>query len=117
MNIEEYREYCIRKPGVTEELPFGPETLVFKVMGKMFTACDIEEFESFNVKCDPERAVELREQHSGINPGYHMNKRHWNTIEADGSVPDALMYEMIDHSYELVAASLTRKDKEVLKNL
>lgn len=117
MNIEEFREYCIRKPGVTEELPFGPETLVFKVMGKMFTACDIEEFVSFNAKCDPERAIELREQHSGINPGYHMNKRHWNTIETDGSVADTLMYELIDHSYDLVAASLTRKDKEALKNM
>lgn len=117
MNIEEFRDYCIQKPGVTEELPFGPQTLVFKVMNKMFIACNIDHFESFNAKCDPERAIELRATYPGIKPGYHMNKKHWNTISANGSVPQELMFEHIDHSYELVTSSLSRKDKEVLKEL
>lgn len=116
MNIEEYREYCISKPGVSEGLPFGPNVLVFKVMGKMFALCDIESFESVNLKCEPERAVQLREEYEGIIPGYHMNKVHWNTITMDGSVSDNLIYELIDHSYELISASLTKKLKEELKN-
>lgn len=117
MNIESYRTYCISKPGVTEELPFGPDTLVFKVMNKMFSACDIEKFESINLKCDPERAIDLRERYAGIIPGYHMNKKHWNTVMCDGSVSDSLIIELIDHSYDLVVSSLPKKDREALKNL
>lgn len=114
MNIEEYREYCISKKGVTEECPFGPDTLVFKVMGKMFALTDIEHFASVNLKCDPEEAVALREKFNSILPGYHMNKKHWNTVLMDGSIPDKLLKKLIDHSYELVVNSLTKKEKEAL---
>lgn len=117
MNIEEYRNYCIAKPGVTEGFPFDSNTLVFKVMGKMFALADVDLFESINLKCEPARAVQLREQYDGITPGYHMNKTHWNTVKADGSVPDKLMYELIDHSYELIVASLQRKLKLELENM
>ena len=102
MNIEEYRTYCIKKKGVTESFPFDQKTLVFKVMGKMFALADVDNFESINLKCDPERAVELREQYMGILPGYHMNKKHWNTIVVDGSVSSAILKEWIDDSYKLV---------------
>jgi len=117
LNIEEYREFCISKPGVTEGMPFGPDVLVFKVMGKMFALCGLEPFVSFNAKCDPERAAELREQYDGIIPGYHMSKVHWNTISTDGSISDKLMYELIDHSYELITAGLSKKLREELKNI
>jgi predicted DNA-binding protein (MmcQ/YjbR family) len=110
MNIESFRHYCLAKMGVTEGCPFGPEVLVFKVMGKMFalTAIGAEEF-TINLKCDPERAIELREQHDEIQPGYHMNKQHWNTISCEGSLTDKLLYELTDHSYELVVKSLPKK--------
>ncbi len=114
MNIEEYREYCIRKQGVTEEFPFDENTLVFKVMGKMFALADVDHFNSVNLKCDPERALQLREAFEGIVPGYHMNKQHWNTVAMDGSIPDKLCYELIDHSYELVVNSLPKKLKNEL---
>ncbi len=117
MNIEEYREYCISKKGVTEELPFGPETLVFKVMGKMFALTSLENFESVNLKCDPEEAALLREKYDAVLPGFHMNKKHWNTVRIDGSISDKLLKQWIDHSYELVANSLTKKEKEELKKL
>lgn len=109
MNIEAFRELCLSKPGTTEETPFGPDTLVFKVMGKMFALTDLNTFESANLKCDPERAVMLREEHEGITPGYHMSKVHWNTVLTDGSVKDALIRELLDHSYALVVASLPKK--------
>ncbi len=109
MNIERFRQLCLEKPGTTEETPFGPDTLVFKVAGKMFALTDLNTFESVNLKCDPERAIELREYHEGITPGYHMNKQHWNTVLADGSVKDALIRELLDHSYALVVASLPKK--------
>ena len=117
MNIEEYRNYCLAKPGVTEEFPFDEETLVFKVVGKMFALTDVDDFISVNLKCDPERAAELRETHSGIFPGYHTNKKHWNTVMTDGSVEDKLLIDLIDHSYELVVAGLTQKDQEFLSAL
>lgn len=117
MNIEEYRDYCLSKPGVTEELPFGPETLVFKVMGKVFALTDLDSFKSINLKCDPDRAIQLRESYEGIKPGYHMNKRHWNTLETDGSVPDKLLYDLIDHSYGLVVSSLSKNIKNELSQL
>src|SRR4030095_5589196 len=110
MNIETLREYCLSKRDVEETLPFGPDTLVYKVNGKIFllTGLDSEEF-SFNVKCDPEKAIQLREEYPCVQPGYHMNKKHWNTIVVAGSVPIKQLTEWIDHSYELVAG--TRKKK------
>jgi predicted DNA-binding protein (MmcQ/YjbR family) len=106
MNIESLREYCLSKTGVEETLPFGPDTLVFKVNGKIFLLTGLDEAQlSFNVKCDPEKAIELREQYPCVLPGYHMNKKHWNTIVVDGSVPLKQLKEWIDHSYDLVATN------------
>ena len=96
-------------------MPFDDKTLVFKVHGKIFTITGIETFESVNLKCDPEYAIELREEHDGIQPGYHMNKKHWNTVLMDGSVSDELLYELIDHSYDLVVKGLRKKVRESLK--
>ena len=115
MNIEGFRNYCLAKPGTSEETPFGPETLVFKVMGKVFALTDLERFTSVNLKCDPERAVELREEHAAITPGYHMNKQHWNTVAADGSVKEDLLRELIDHSYQLVVGGLPKKAQAELQ--
>lgn len=117
MNIEEYRDFCIALKGVSEEFPFDKNTLVFKVMGKMFALCDVNTFNSVNLKCEPEKAIELREQFSGVLPGYHMNKKHWNTILMDGSIDDKLIYQWILDSYNLVVASLTKKQREELANL
>jgi predicted DNA-binding protein (MmcQ/YjbR family) len=114
MNIEEVREYCVLKPCVTESFPFDEETLVFKVQGKMFALLSLGNEGSINLKCDPERAVDLREKHSDIVPGYHMNKVHWNTVMLYGSLSDDLIMEMIDHSYDLVVKSLTRKLRDEL---
>jgi predicted DNA-binding protein (MmcQ/YjbR family) len=114
MNIEEFRNLCLSKPHSTEELPFGPDTLVFKVAGKMFALCSLDNFNGVNLKCDPERAIELREHYTGITPGYHMSKIHWNTVATDGSVPDQLIRELTDHSYELVIDSLPKKVKNTL---
>ena len=109
MNIESFREYCIEKTGVSETFPFDETTLVFKVMGKMFSLTDLEGDFSINLKCDPQKAFELREHYPSVIPGYHMNKNHWNTVMVDGSVSDDLLKQWIDHSYELVVAGLTRK--------
>ena len=114
MDIESFREFCMAKKGVTEEFPFDNQTLVFKVMGKLFALTDVDLFTSVNLKCDPERAVELREKHEGIIPGYHMSKKHWNTVLMDGTIPDTLTKELIDHSYELVVNGLPKKLKEGL---
>lgn len=101
--------------GVTEETPFGPEVLVYKVGGKMFATLGMdEEVGRMNLKCDPDRAVELREEHEGILPGYHMNKQHWNTLVLDGSLPGPLVVELIEHSYALVVAGLSRKVRDEL---
>ena len=110
MNIEEYRDYCMAKPGVTEHFPFDDKVLVFKVMNKVFALTNVDLFASINLKCDPERAIELRETYHAVHPGYHMSKKHWNTVEMDGSVPDQLVKDWIDHSYELVVAGLPKKD-------
>ena len=115
MNIEAFREYCLAKPGVTEELPFDENTLVFKVGGKIFALTDINRFESVNLKCDPARAVELREQFDEVQPGYHMNKKHWNTVSTRGSLPDRLLQEWTDQSYDLVFAGLTRAQKAAIE--
>ena len=119
MDIETFRNYCLAKKGVTEELPFGPDTLVFKVMGKIFTFAALDEAPlRVNLKCDPERALQLREEHeSSIFPGYHMNKQHWNTLVLDGRLDPKLVRELTDHSYELVATGLTKKQQQELENL
>ena len=118
MNVEEFRESCLTKKGVTEEFPFDANTLVFKVMGKMFALVSLErQPPQCNVKCDPERAVELREEYDGaIIPGYHMSKKHWNTLFL-GQLPPKLILELVDHSYNLVVAGLTKKLQQELKNL
>ena len=108
MNIEDLRDYCLQKPAVTESFPFGEDTLVFKVGDKIFLLTGLEGH-SFNAKCDPELAVELREQHDEVQPGYHMNKKHWNTIQTDGSLTNKQLRDMIDHSYNLVLKSLPKK--------
>lgn len=109
MNIEEFRDYCIAKEGVTEEFPFDEKTLVFKVLGKMFVLCDVDLFTSINVKCDPDYALELRERYSAVRAGYHMSKKHWNTVEIDGSISDDLLKQWIDDSYTLVVQKMPKK--------
>ena len=120
MNIETYFEYCLSKKGVTEHFPFDEDTLVFKVGGKMFALSSLSQWEkgepSVNLKCDPEHAEELRAQYDDIKPGYHKSKIHWNTINVNKEVPDLLIKELIDHSYELVFKSLTKKiQNEILE--
>jgi predicted DNA-binding protein (MmcQ/YjbR family) len=102
MNIENIRDYCLSKKNVTEGFPFGEDTLVFKVNGKIFVLANLDGDLSVNLKCDPAWALELREKYNSVIPGYHMNKTHWNTIKIDGSVPDKEINSWIDHSYELV---------------
>jgi len=114
MNIEEYRNYCISKLGVTEEFPFNETALVFKVMGKMFALINVENFDIISLKCDPDKGAELREEYSGINYAYHFNKKHWIGVATDGSVPEQLMYDLISHSYALVVTKLPNKIKEEL---
>lgn len=113
MNLETYYEYCLSKKGVTEHFPFDEDTLVFKVGGKMFALSSLLQWEkgnpSVNLKCDPERAQELRAEYDAILPGFHMSKVHWNTIGVNQDVPDTLLKELIDHSYDLVFKSLTKK--------
>jgi predicted DNA-binding protein (MmcQ/YjbR family) len=116
MNIEQIREYCLRKKGVTEEFPFDEETLVFKVLGKIFILASLDSIPlQINLKCDPGKVVELREEYEAVQPGYHMNKKHWNTIIIDGSIPNKKILEWIDHSYNLVAKGLRKTDQERLK--
>ena len=109
MNIEELRTYCLQKKYATEGFPFGEDTLVFKVGEKVFLLVSLTTGNRFNVKCDPERAVELREQYDEIIPGYHMNKKHWNTVFMDGRLTFKQLTELIDHSYDLVFNSLPKK--------
>ena len=125
MNFAEFRDYCLAKPGVTEDYPFTGETAWMKVMGKLFALASMEEvkkgkvisppFEFFNVKCDPDLAVELRDQYEFVKPGWHMNKKHWNSVYTNG-VSDTFLKEQIDRSYELVVKALPKKDKEALRN-
>jgi predicted DNA-binding protein (MmcQ/YjbR family) len=117
MNIESYRDYCLSKPGVTEGFPFDENTYVLKVLGKIFALTNIEKFIFINLKCDPMRAIELREGNPGIQPGYHMNKEHWNSVYTDGSVTDPQIIELIDHSYELILASLPKSKRKQLPDL
>jgi predicted DNA-binding protein (MmcQ/YjbR family) len=112
MNLESIREYCLRKKGVTEDFPFDEETLVFRVGGKIFLLVDTSFTEFINLKADPEKAIEWRERFEGVKPGYHMSKKHWNSVYLDGTVPHKEILCMIDHSYELVVAGLTKKLRE-----
>ena len=114
MNLEQFREYCIRKIGVTEGFPFDDKTLVFKVSGKIFALVSIDHFQFVNLKCDPERSIELREQYAAIRPAYHMNKKHWNSVSLNADVDKKLFLELVDHSYHLVFQSLSKKDRSEL---
>jgi predicted DNA-binding protein (MmcQ/YjbR family) len=112
MNAEDFRAYCLGKSAATEGTPFGPEDIVFKVGGKMFALLAFEEVPpKANLKCDPDLALELRDRYEQVEPGYHMNKKHWNTVVLDGVIPDKELCEMIDHSYDLVAGSLPKRVK------
>ena len=115
MNLEELREYCLQKPGATEGLPFGEDTLVFKVGEKLFLLTSISSGSQFNVKCDPELAIELRERHTEVQPGYHMNKKLWNTVYMDGALTKKQLLEMIDHSYDQVFKGLPKKVQEEIR--
>lgn len=118
MNIEEFRAFCLSLKGVEDGFPFGEDTLVFKVMGKIFCLCGLEKYPlQFNVKCNPEQAIELREKYSGVIPGYHMNKKHWNTIVTDGSFSDEQARQWIIDSHKLVADSLPKNLREELNSM
>ena len=116
MNIEEIREYCIAKPGITEGFPFNGTALVFKVAGKMFALLDLsEEARGISLKCDPELAIELREHHPEVTPAWHFNKQHWNGVSLTGNISNDRLKEWIDHSYTIVVESLPRSKKEALQ--
>lgn len=118
MDIEKVRNYCLSKPETTESFPFDDVTLVFKVVGKIFAITSLDRQPmSINLKCDPEKAVELRETYTAISPGYHMNKTHWNTLSLDSSLSSSLVQELIDHSYDMVVATLKKNDRERIKAL
>ena len=115
MNVDTFREYCLAKPGVTEDSPFGPEHIVFKVGGKMYALLAFEEVPpTANLKCDPDLALELRDRYEQVRPGYHMSKKHWNTVEIDSGIPEPELRKMIDHSYELVVKALPKRAREAL---
>lgn len=116
MNIEELRNYCLSKPATEETLPFDEDTLVFKVLGKMFALISISHPDTVNLKCDPEYAAELREKYEAIRPGYHMSKKHWNTVELNSGLGKKLICDLIDHSYDQVVAGMPKKlQNEVFK--
>lgn len=113
MQADVFREYCLTKPGAVETTPFGPDNLVFKVGGKMFALLALDEIPpAVNLKCDPDRALELRDRYEDVTPGYHMNKKHWNTVRLVGGIPDGEIRKMIDHSYDLVAQSLPKSKRK-----
>ena len=115
MQSDTFRELCLSKPGVSEDTPFGEEHLVFKVAGKMFALLALEEIPATaNLKCDPDFALELRDRYEQVRPGYHMNKRHWNTVEIDSGIPEAEVVKMIEHSYALVVRGLPKAARERL---
>ena len=123
MTLQNLRAYCATKPGCREDAPFGPDTLVFKAGGKMFALCGVTGTThdgeadplTVNLKCEPGLAELLRTEYDAVTPGYHMNKRHWNTVRLDGSLPEALVQELIDRSYDLVVAGLTKAERERLR--
>jgi predicted DNA-binding protein (MmcQ/YjbR family) len=115
MDLEKFREYCLAKRAVTEGTPFGETVLVFKVSGKIFALASLDEIPAkANLKCDPDLALELRDRYEQVQPGYHMNKKHWNTVEIESGIPDTELRKMVDHSYELVVKSLPKKTREKL---
>jgi len=114
MNVESVREYCLNMKGVTESFPFDETTLVFKVVGKIFALVNLDGDPSINLKCDPEKAVLLREQYESVIPGYHMNKKHWNTIRLNSMLPENLIKEWIDDSYRQVILRMSKKDRKKL---
>ncbi|MBC7745786.1 MAG: MmcQ/YjbR family DNA-binding protein [Flavobacterium sp.] len=115
MNIESLREYCLTKPCVQETFPFGPDNLVFKVIDKMFLLVGLDNSGTFNVKCDPEKAIALREEYEEVQPGYHMSKKHWNTVYLNGRLTETQLQEMIDDSYNLVVTGLPKIKQLILK--
>ena len=116
MDLVALRDYCLAKRGATEGFPFGEDVLVFKVAGKMFALTDLRRLPpAVNLKCDPERSLELREQYAAVEPAYHMNKKHWNTVHLDGRVPGDEVRALIDHSYDLVVQGLRKADREALR--
>ncbi|MEO6916724.1 MAG: MmcQ/YjbR family DNA-binding protein [Chitinophagaceae bacterium] len=117
MHIEALREYCLNKPGAEESFPFGESTMVFKVGNKIFLLASLDERKTFNAKSDPDRAVELREMHSEVTPGYHMNKTHWNMVDMEGRLTTKQLQEMIDDSYRLVFGSLSKKLRDEITAL
>jgi predicted DNA-binding protein (MmcQ/YjbR family) len=114
VNAEHFLEFCLSKKGVTDSFPFNEKTLVLKAGNKMFALSEIDTFTSINLKCNPERAIELRESFRGVRPGFHMNKKHWNTVSVDSDLSDQLIEELINHSYSLVFDSLTKRVKDGL---
>ena len=112
--MEQLHEYCLQKPGVLEDFPFGEGTIVYKVGDKIFLLANLTAGNRFNAKCDPDLAVELREQHEEVTPGYHMNKKHWNTVQMDGRLTVKQLHDIIDHSYELVFKSLPRNKQTAI---
>lgn len=121
MNVEELRNYCLSKKGVTEAFPFDEDVLVFKVMNKIFVLTSLQNWEegkgSLNLKCEPETALQLRQDFVAIKPGYHMNKKHWNTVQVDGSLPAKFLQKMIDNSYDLIVRGLPKKLQKELQEL
>ena len=118
MNVEEFRDYCLSKNKVTESFPFDETTLVFKVANKMFALLRLNQHPvTVNLKCNPEKSVELRDMYTEIIPGYHMNKTHWNTVTIEEALPNNLIIELINHSYDLVIKGMTKKQQNALKNL
>ncbi len=109
MNIEEYREFCLSLKDTEEKFPFDENTLVFSIRGKMFSLTDTGVFDFINVKCDPEKAIALRERYDDVLPGYHMNKNHWNSIRMNGSIPDTMIKDWIKESYSLVISGLPKR--------
>jgi len=118
MDIEAFRKFCLSQKGVSEEFPFDEHVLVFKVMGKMFAATNLnnEDF-TVNLKCDPEKAILLRDEYEDIQPGFHMNKKHWNTVFFEASLDNKMLKELISHSYDCVCSKLPKKDKAILEHL
>jgi predicted DNA-binding protein (MmcQ/YjbR family) len=114
MYLDDFRKYCLKKPFVTEGFPFDERTLVFKVDGKVFALLDVDSFEQVNLKCAPDKAVDLREQYNGILPGYHMNKTHWNTVRVKEDVPVEMIYSLVDESYNEVVKTFTKKRRNEL---
>ena len=115
MHIELLREYCLMKKCVEETFPFGDDTLVYKVMGKMFALTSFSEPDTCNLKCEPEKAIELRSEYEAVQPGFHMNKKHWNTVHYNRDLPDKEILKLVDHSYEVVVAGLPKKVQEEMK--